>query len=1046
MEAEDDDMQNDFFGSRDNKRLNFDLFDRKGKRPAKSKSTLNKKQIPLKSYNTQKEPFYNIDRIEKHTTEFKPNVNKREIPPKPYNNRETENYDLFDRNEKRPTEVKKNVNKREIPPKPYNNRETENYDFFDRPNKVKTNVNKREIPQKSYNNTEPNYFDLFDRKEKRPAEPKANFNKKELPQKPYYSQKEQYGNVEFDSPDKEEYDDTYYQVKKLKENLIKNDKKENKNKYNIPQKNKKRYGDEEDMDEEKEEETEEEEEIPENRYYMKNKNINKDIKNDFKRTLTDVNTKYNNFDKIKHENFNEMKYPGINKEKNDRESEILPYMQNMKIQEKEHIEETKPRYVEQKKKISDFEMINKEPALKHFESNIRRRYEHYKRVLGELERNEQSLINFAKSYETMGVHVQPNGDITYREYAPGCKGVALYGEFNNWKTDEFWAIKDSFGRWELIIKSDNGHPRIKHGQKIKVNVVLKNNSWVTRNPIWSRYLIQNKSSFVFDTVFWNPEHKYQWKYPKKHMSRPKTLRVYECHVGMATKEQKVGSYREFADNIIPRLKKIGYNAVQLMAIMEHADYASFGYHVNNIFAISSRFGTPEDLMYLIDTAHEKGIFVIMDIVHSHASNNVDDGFNRWDGTDYLYFHAGAMGKHSLWDSRLYNYSSYETLRLLLSNCAFFIDVYHFDGFRFDGITSILYKNHGINYAFSGGYHEYYGDNFDEDGGVYLMLANKLIHDINPDAITIAEDVSGMPGLCRPVEEGGFGFDYRLNMSVCDKWIQLLKEYSDEDWNMGNIVFTLTNRRYNEKHIGYAESHDQSIVGDKTISMWLFDKEIYWNMANNAPETPVINRGFALHKMIRMITFALGGEGYLCFMGNEFGHPEWVDFPRPGNGFSYAHCCRRWDLCDNGYLRYKYLYNWDIAMNRLDEVFYLISSPYQYVSTQHEKDKVIVFEKGDLLFVFNFHPTKSFENYKIGTKWKTEHRIILDSDEEKFFGKGRLKYGHDHRFPCLHSSFNKRPYSMNVYIPSRTCMILIAEENEKKYDLNEFEKYNSSLFF
>ena len=698
------------------------------------------------------------------------------------------------------------------------------------------------------------------------------------------------------------------------------------------------------------------------------------------------------------------------------------------------------------KRISQYDLINQDPSLKNYEWCIRRRNDHFNKILHDIESNEQSLSHFAKSYENMGVHLLPNGDIQYREYAPGCKGISLYGEFNNWKKDEYWAIKNPYGCWELIIKSDNGQPKIKHGQKIKANVVLQNNEWVTRNPIWSEYLIQNKQSFIYDAVFWNPSEKYQWKYPKPHLEKPRNLRVYESHVGLATKEQRVGTYREFADNVIPRIKKVGYNAVQLMAIMEHADYASFGYHVNNFFAIASRFGTPEDLMYLVDTAHQNGIFVIMDIVHSHASNNVDDGFNCWDGTDYLYFHSGPMGKHVLWDSRLFNYGSYETIRLLLSNCAYYTNVYHFDGFRFDGITSLLYKNHGINYGFSGAYHEYFGDNVDEDGAVYLMLANKLIHEINPEAITIAEDVSGMPGLCRPVEEGGFGFDYRLNMSVCDKWIQLLKEYSDEDWNMGNIVFTLTNRRYNEKHIGYCESHDQSIVGDKTISMWLFDKEIYWNMSTDAPETPIINRGMALHKMIRLISFSLGGEGFLCFMGNEFGHPEWVDFPRPGNGFSYAHCCRRWDLRDNGYLRYKYLYNWDIAMNRLDEVFYFISSPFQYVSTQHEKDKVIVFEKGDLLFVFNFHPYNSFENYKIGTKWGTEHRIILDSDEGKFFGKDRLKYGHDHRFPCLYNSFNNRPYSMNIYIPSRTCMVLIAEENEKKYNMEEFEKYNDSLFF
>ena len=715
-------------------------------------------------------------------------------------------------------------------------------------------------------------------------------------------------------------------------------------------------------------------------------------------------------------------------------------------EKKEEKKEEKPPVSEGPKKISEYDLINQDPYLKNFEWCIKRRNEHFKNLLHQIESNEKSLENFANSYQNMGLHVLPNGDIKYREYAPGAKGIALFGEFNNWNRDQYWAKRDQYGFWELIIPNEDGKPRIKHKTKVKCNVVLSNGQWADRNPIWIEYLYQNTQSLIFDGVFWNPEVKYEWKYPKKHLPRPKSLRIYEAHVGMSSFYPKVTTYKDFTENILPRIKRLGYTAVQLMAIMHHANYASFGYHVNNFFAISSLFGTPEDLMELIDKAHEMGLFMIMDIVHSHASSNVDDGFNNWDGTDYLYFHGGKMGHHSLWDSRLFNYSSYETLRFLLSNCAYYSEKFRFDGFRFDGITSILYRNHGIRYSFSGDYNEYFSDNFDEDGGVYLMLANKLLHQINPEAITIAEDVSGMPGICRPVEDGGFGFDYRLNMSVCDKWIQLLKEYSDENWNMGNIVFTLTNRRYNEKHIGYCESHDQSIVGDKTISMWLFDKEIYWNMATNSPETPIINRGMALHKMIRMITFALGGEGYLCFMGNEFGHPEWVDFPRPGNGFSYAHCCRRWDLCDNGYLRYKYLYNWDIAMNRLDEVFYFISSPFQYVSTQHEKDKVIVFEKGDLLFVFNFHPTQSFQNYRIGSKWGTEHRIILDSDEGKFFGKDRLQYGHEHRFPILHEKFNNRPYCMNVYIPSRTCMVLIAEENEKKYDLKEFEKYNDSLFF
>ena len=637
----------------------------------------------------------------------------------------------------------------------------------------------------------------------------------------------------------------------------------------------------------------------------------------------------------------------------------------------------------------------------------------------------------------MGLHVLPNGDIKYREYAPGARGIALFGEFNNWNRDQYWAKRDQYGFWELIIPNEDGKPRIKHQSKVKCNVVLSNGQWADRNPIWIEYLYQNTQSLIFDGVFWNPEVKYEWKYPKKHLPKPKSLRIYEAHVGMSSFYPKVTTYKDFTENILPRIKRLGYTAVQLMAIMHHANYASFGYHVNNFFAISSRFGTPEDLMELIDKAHEMGLFMIMDIVHSHASSNVDDGFNNWDGTDYLYFHGGKMGYHSLWDSRLFNYSSYETLRFLLSNCAYYSEKFRFDGFRFDGVTSILYRNHGIKYSFSGDYNEYFSNNFDEDGGVYLMLANKLLHQINPEVITIAEDVSGMPGLCLTVEQGGFGFDYRLNMSVSDKWIQLLKEYKDENWNMGNLIFTLTNRRYNEKHVGYCESHDQSIVGDKTIAMWLFDKEMYWNMSCNSPETIIISRGMSLHKLIRMITFALGGEGYLCFMGNEFGHPEWVDFPRPGNGWSYSHCRRRWDLCDNKNLRYKYLYNWDVAMNKLDDVFNFISSPFQYVSLKHEDDKIVVFEKGDLLFVFNFHPYKSYENYKIGTKWGTKHKIVLDSDEFRFFGKGRLEYGHGNFFPIINQGWNNRPNQFNLYIPSRTCMVLIAEENIKKYDLDKF---------
>ena len=671
--------------------------------------------------------------------------------------------------------------------------------------------------------------------------------------------------------------------------------------------------------------------------------------------------------------------------------------------------------------------------INNYNYQINSRLEHFKNKLNEIERNEGSLENFANSYQRYGVHLQPNNDIVYREYAPSAKGISLFGEFNGWNRDQYWAKRDEFGCWTLTIPNNNGQPAIHHNTKIKCNVVLPDNSRADRNPIWSRYLIQDKGTFLFDAVFWNPPSQYNWTF-SGHMSRPHSLRIYEAHVGMSSNEEKVSTYREFADNIIPRIKRNNYTAIQLMAIAEHADYASFGYHVTNFFAVSSRCGTPEDLKYLIDKAHQNGLFVLIDIVHSHASSNVADGINYWDGTDYLYFHGGSRGYHSQWNSRLFNYSSYETLRFLLSNCAFWLNEFHFDGFRFDGVTSILYKNHGINYGFSGAYHEYFCDNSDEDGAVYTMLANYLIHKIHPDAITVAEDVSGMPFLCLPIHERGFAFDYRLNMSICDKWIHLLKNLKDEQWEMGSIVFSCTFRRPGEKHIGYCESHDQSIVGDKTISMWLMDKEIYWNMSCSGKRSIIIDRGIALHKMIRMVTFALGGEAYLNFMGNEFGHPEWVDFPRPGNDFSYYRCRRRWDLCDNHFLRYKFLYNWDLAMMCLDDVFNVLNDGRLVIISQDEKDKLLIFQKGDLLFVFNFHPCNSYENYRVGTGWSTPHKIVLDTDEGRFFGTNRLDYGHKTPFPSVNQPWMNESHYIQMYLPSRTCIILCAEENIGRYDV------------
>jgi 1,4-alpha-glucan branching enzyme len=421
----------------------------------------------------------------------------------------------------------------------------------------------------------------------------------------------------------------------------------------------------------------------------------------------------------------------------------------------------------------------------------------------------------------------------------GCSEAELIGDFNNWNGVNHRMKKDEFGVWSIKIPHVNGKPGIPHNSKVKFHFSLGGGVWVDRIPAWIRYATVDASKFgaPYDGVHWDPPagerytspalthpkkaikhvieswyllpYRYVFKHPRP--PKPHAPRIYEAHVGMSGEKPAVSTYREFADNVLPRIRANNYNTVQLMAIMEHSYYASFGYHVTNFFAVSSRSGTPEDLKYLVDKAHSLGLRVLMDVVHSHASNNVTDGLNGYDvgqSTQESYFHTGDRGYHKLWDSRLFNYANWEVLRFLLSNLRYWMDEFKFDGFRFDGVSSMLYHHHGINMGFTGNYKEYFSLDTDVDAVVYMMLANHLMHKLLPEATVVAEDVSGMPAICRPVNEGGVGFDYRLAMAIPDRWIDYLKNKDDSAWSMGEILNTLTNRRYTEKCIAYAESHDQ----------------------------------------------------------------------------------------------------------------------------------------------------------------------------------------------------------------------------------------------
>jgi 1,4-alpha-glucan branching enzyme len=537
-----------------------------------------------------------------------------------------------------------------------------------------------------------------------------------------------------------------------------------------------------------------------------------------------------------------------------------------------------------------------------------------------------------------------------------------------------------------------------------------------RVPAWANYVVQDPETLIFNAQVWRPEKLYQWKNNDFNGLTEPPL-IYEAHVGMSGEEGRVHTYNEFRENMLPRIKANGYNTVQLMAIPEHPYYGSFGYHVSSFFAPSSRFGTPDDLKHLIDEAHGMGLAVIMDIVHSHAVKNEVEGLGKYDGTRYQFFHEGGKGEHPAWDSYCFNYGKNEVLHFLLSNIKFWLEEFRFDGFRFDGVTSMLYFDHGLGKAFTS-YNDYFNENVDTEASTYLILANKLIKQTKPHAISIAEDVSGMPGLAVPLDYGGMGFDYRMAMGVPDYWIKLIKEKKDDDWEVGDIFYNLTSKRLDEKVVSYAESHDQALVGDKTIIFRLIDKEMYFSMRKDQPNL-IVDRGIALHKMIRLITATTAGGAYLNFMGNEFGHPEWIDFPREGNGWSYNHCRRLWSIAENPELKYHWLYDFDKEMIHFIKDHKLLTIPSVDFVMENKPDQVLAYHRGLFLFVFNFNPTRSFTDYGIPLG-PGKYQLILNTDSGRFGGHDRVD--EDIPYYTLPSGGITSQHYLKLYLPARTGMV------------------------
>lgn len=650
-----------------------------------------------------------------------------------------------------------------------------------------------------------------------------------------------------------------------------------------------------------------------------------------------------------------------------------------------------------------------DPYLTPFESDLNLRMDNFEKKKQELLKEGESLVDFANGYKYFGFHRTKRGWV-YREWAPAAEAMYLTGDFNNWDITGCPMKALDGGVFEVELDGENA---LQTGQKVQT-VVIHNGQQLRRIPLYATRVVQDPVTYLWCAEVEDTFEEFPWT--DTGFVADKTPFIYECHIGMAQEQGAVGSYKEFTENILPRVKNLGYNTIQIMAVMEHPYYGSFGYQVSNFFAAASRYGYSRELKELINTAHEMGIAVLLDVVHSHAVKNTNEGLNEFDGTVYQFFHEGLKGDHSAWGTKLFNYGKNEVLHFLLSNLKYWMEVFHFDGFRFDGVTSMLYLDHGLGSAFSS-YDMYFSMNTDVEAVTYLQLANELIHEFNKDALTIAEDMSGMPGMCLAIEDGGIGFDYRLSMGVPDLWIKMIKECTDEQWDMYKLWYELTGRRPKEKNIGYAESHDQALVGDKTIMFRLCDAEMYTGM-NKFGGNLVVDRGIALHKMIRLITASLAGEGYLNFMGNEFGHPEWIDFPREGNGWSYHYCRRQWSLVDNENLRYRELNDFDKAMVKLLKEERLLEKKAEN-RWIHQDDKILIYTKEDLVFIFNFHPTKSFDGYFVPVGEEGKYKVVLSTDDGAFGGYDRVDK--DYQYETYKTPADW--IGFGCYIPSRCGIVL-----------------------
>lgn len=558
-------------------------------------------------------------------------------------------------------------------------------------------------------------------------------------------------------------------------------------------------------------------------------------------------------------------------------------------------------------------------------------------------------------------------------------------------------------------------PCIPHGSKYRVYFNTPDGP-LERVPAWATYVLPDADGRQACAVHWDPPSESAYKWKNKHPTAPKSLLIYECHVGISGSEPRLSSFSEFTKKVLPHIKDLGYNAIQLFGIVEHKDYFTAGYRVTNMYAVSSRYGTPEDFKHLVDEAHGIGLLVFLDVVHSYSAADEMVGLSLFDGTNDCYFHTGKRGHHKFWGTRMFKYADVDVLQYLLSNLNWWVEEYRIDGFQFHSLSSMMYTHNGFA-TFTGELEEYCNQYVDRDALMYLILANDILHALHPNIITIAEDATYYPGLCEATSQGGLGFDYYVNLSASEMWLSFLEKVPDNEWSMSKIVTTLMgNRQYTNKMLLYAENHSQSISGGRSFAEILFGgKE-----DRPAESTDSLLRGCSLHKLIRLITFSIGGCAYLNFMGNEFGHPKGVEFPTASNNNSFELANRRWELLNNDGIHHA-LFLFDKDMMKLEQNERVLSRGLPNVHHVKDDTMVISYTRGPVLFIFNFHPTNSYEKYIVGVEEAGEYQVIMNTDEKNYGGQGMIN-GDQYVQKTIRKRCDGLQNCLQVPLPSRTAQV------------------------